>query len=430
MKKYFFFLLPLFLLAVFLFGLTPVKAQYGLDVTAGKAGYNKSETPYTITTTGVNIALALVYIIFFILVLYAGIRWMTAQGNEEHVTKAKNILEAAIIGLVVISMAYAITNFVLSKVGADKPVPETPMLGPEVPRCDTNFTCSSATFSRAYCDPAGNKLCCSASGFDACVATQSMTEATCAADSNICQASSATENTGGGAEGADCTSDTDCATSQGLVCVSKKCAAIPQTRWYLWDDGGTYSCYGTADASTAPPTYVSILNDQSSCETLKNTHNTGPNWCLTGAAGSKTCTNDPASCPPGTGFTSEICQVKANEANSQPCANGIKDGQETDVDCGGNECGKPCGLNQGCSADSDCTGQQSCVQNKCKNVVVERCCAFTDSSGAIIKGGCQTISCNILTDQNCQYKCANVPFPPGMSNVSLEDGNCSSVPGC
>jgi len=120
MKKYFLVLLSLFFCAVFLFGLTPVNAQYGLDITAGKAGYNKSETPYTITTTIVNAALAIVYIAFFILVLYAGLRWMTAQGNEEHVTKAKNILEAAIIGVAVVSAAYAITNFVLGKVGADK----------------------------------------------------------------------------------------------------------------------------------------------------------------------------------------------------------------------------------------------------------------------------------------------------------------------
>jgi hypothetical protein len=38
--------------------------------------------------------------------------WMTSGGNEERVKKAKQILIAAIIGLVIILSAYAITNFI------------------------------------------------------------------------------------------------------------------------------------------------------------------------------------------------------------------------------------------------------------------------------------------------------------------------------
>lgn len=123
MRNIFLFFLPVILVSSLLFDVVPSNAQYGLDITAGKAGYNKSDTPESIATFVINTALGLVFIAFFILVLYAGIRWMAAQGNEEHVTKAKNILEAAIIGLVVISAAYAITNFVLSRVGTPTPAP-------------------------------------------------------------------------------------------------------------------------------------------------------------------------------------------------------------------------------------------------------------------------------------------------------------------
>lgn len=119
MKKCFLFVLPLFFLMVFLFDLTPVNAaNYGLSETARQTSYKTSETPTAIATKAINAVLAVVYIIFFVLVLYAGIRWMTAQGNEENVTKAKNILEAAIIGVVLISAAYAITSFVFSKIGS------------------------------------------------------------------------------------------------------------------------------------------------------------------------------------------------------------------------------------------------------------------------------------------------------------------------
>ena len=64
----------------------------------------------------INAILGLLGIIFLVLTLYAGFLWMTAAGNDEQVTKAKSILTAAIIGVVIIVAAYAITNFVLEAV--------------------------------------------------------------------------------------------------------------------------------------------------------------------------------------------------------------------------------------------------------------------------------------------------------------------------
>ncbi len=56
---------------------------------------------------------SLVGVIFFILMIYGGYIWMMAKGNEQDVDKAKNIIRAAIIGLIVVIGAYAITAFVL-----------------------------------------------------------------------------------------------------------------------------------------------------------------------------------------------------------------------------------------------------------------------------------------------------------------------------
>jgi hypothetical protein len=50
--------------------------------------------------------------VFVIIVIYAGFLWMTAGGNEEQVTKARKLMTNAVIGLIVIMMAFAITNFV------------------------------------------------------------------------------------------------------------------------------------------------------------------------------------------------------------------------------------------------------------------------------------------------------------------------------
>jgi uncharacterized membrane protein len=66
------------------------------------------------TTAGViNVALSLLGIIALVLIVYAGFMWMTAAGNSEQIDKAKGILRAAIIGLVIILMAYSITQFVV-----------------------------------------------------------------------------------------------------------------------------------------------------------------------------------------------------------------------------------------------------------------------------------------------------------------------------
>jgi len=53
-------------------------------------------------------------IIFLVLIIGAGYSWMTAQGNEEKITKSKDTFKTAIIGLIIILSAYAITYFVFS----------------------------------------------------------------------------------------------------------------------------------------------------------------------------------------------------------------------------------------------------------------------------------------------------------------------------
>lgn len=53
---------------------------------------------------------------FFVLAVYAGVLWMTAQGDSKKVDKAKDILVSATIGLTIIVASYVLTNAVLSAV--------------------------------------------------------------------------------------------------------------------------------------------------------------------------------------------------------------------------------------------------------------------------------------------------------------------------
>lgn len=59
--------------------------------------------------------LGLLGVIFLALIIYAGYSWMTAQGEEEKVTKAKDTLMRAIVGLIITIAAYAISDWVFSK---------------------------------------------------------------------------------------------------------------------------------------------------------------------------------------------------------------------------------------------------------------------------------------------------------------------------
>lgn len=131
-------------------------SNYGLDETASKAGYDKNETVQSTVDKVISTILALLAIIFFILVTYAGFRWMTARGNEEVAAEAKNILEAAIIGLIVILSAYALTSFIFKRLDTAR---ETALNDPKVPNPPPTKTCAEAAGTCAVsCTNASDKL--------------------------------------------------------------------------------------------------------------------------------------------------------------------------------------------------------------------------------------------------------------------------------
>ena len=68
--------------------------------------------------TAISIILGVLGVILVLIVIYAGFWWMTAQGDEKKVEKAKKMIYNSIIGLVIIFAAYALTNFVLDQLEA------------------------------------------------------------------------------------------------------------------------------------------------------------------------------------------------------------------------------------------------------------------------------------------------------------------------
>jgi len=124
MKKKIIFVCLFFVLAILLINL-PVQATTtdptlgGLNETAGKvtafSGQVVSDYDnFLQTKTGqiISVVLSFVGVLFLILMIYAGITWMTAQGNEQQVTKAKSLLINAVIGIIIVFAAYALVTFI------------------------------------------------------------------------------------------------------------------------------------------------------------------------------------------------------------------------------------------------------------------------------------------------------------------------------
>jgi hypothetical protein len=60
----------------------------------------------------ISLVLSFVGVLFLILMIYAGITWMTAQGNEQQVAKSKTLMINAVIGIIIVFAAYALTSFI------------------------------------------------------------------------------------------------------------------------------------------------------------------------------------------------------------------------------------------------------------------------------------------------------------------------------
>jgi len=79
-------------------------------------GTTKSEGIPTLLGNVINSVLGIIGSLALVMFIYGGATWMLSAGNQEQVTKGKNILIWAALGLVIIFTAYALVRFVLTTV--------------------------------------------------------------------------------------------------------------------------------------------------------------------------------------------------------------------------------------------------------------------------------------------------------------------------
>jgi hypothetical protein len=96
--------------------------QSGLNATGDKAGYSntlKGLSPTVLSSEIIAIVLSVLGLIFIGLIIYGGLSWMTAEGNEQKLEKAKQIILTSIIGLIVVLAAYAASYFIIGYFSAN-----------------------------------------------------------------------------------------------------------------------------------------------------------------------------------------------------------------------------------------------------------------------------------------------------------------------
>jgi len=128
---------------------TPASASLlrtGLDASATESGLKPVNVSTVEEVIGLVVKEALKYlsILFIILMLYAGIRWMTAGGDPAKVKEARSWIINATIGFIVTLMAYQVVAFIIgsikiegagssSEAEVSAEVSETPSFTPDAP---------------------------------------------------------------------------------------------------------------------------------------------------------------------------------------------------------------------------------------------------------------------------------------------------------
>lgn len=70
--------------------------------------------PRLVVAYTIRIALSLLGTALFILIVMSGYWYFTARGNDDKVTRAKDTLRQAVMGMVIILVAYAITSYTIT----------------------------------------------------------------------------------------------------------------------------------------------------------------------------------------------------------------------------------------------------------------------------------------------------------------------------
>ena len=168
MKK---LLLLLLIIFASLFLSQGVLAQVDVGLNYGESVGLGNKDPRDMAVSIIQVALGFLGLIAVVVVLYAGYLWMTSNGEPAKVDKAKKVLVSAFIGLIIVLMAFGITQFVISRFLAA-----------------TGTSCNPGVDTRACgCGGSGTQVCnVSGTGWDPCPPVCTGATSCCCQGGTVC----------------------------------------------------------------------------------------------------------------------------------------------------------------------------------------------------------------------------------------------------
>lgn len=267
-------------------------------------------------------------------------------------------------------------------------------------------------------------------GLSACVQLVGIEEATLGTPNGAGGGMGSSSASGGGMSGQSCAMNTDCPATGSecrvAVCIDMVCATtntpdgIP-TAGQTPADCLQIQCDGAGNSKTVPddsdvPLYdcymttcaggmeVKVPTPQgTSCKT------NGGNFC----DGNGTCIecNTDADCSP----TGEICDPKSHTCFK--CDDNLQNGDESDVDCGGNRC-PDCTQGKKCKVIQDCAAASFCADGVCCNSECNQQCESCNLPNSV--GTCDFVA---------KYE-DDPSYGMGMSCVGSAMKTCNGVGAC
>ncbi|HBL51948.1 MAG TPA: hypothetical protein DDZ05_01835 [Candidatus Blackburnbacteria bacterium] len=70
-------------------------------------------------SSGIKLALIIAAVVFFFMLVVGGIRWILSGGDKGKTEEARNQITAALVGLVIVFSAWAITQLIRALFGVD-----------------------------------------------------------------------------------------------------------------------------------------------------------------------------------------------------------------------------------------------------------------------------------------------------------------------
>jgi hypothetical protein len=238
---------------------------------------------------------------------------------------------------------------------------------------NTNLDPSTSCGAGLFCD--GNGACVGCVTAMQCADPGTCKSATC--DMGQCKTNDTPSGTGcggtkvcdGGGNCVGCVSDSTCTGSK--ICINNNCSTscndgMKDGKETDVDCGGACSKCGTGkmcktggDCASGTCTGNVCVAGPTCNDGIKN--GTESDTDCGGTCATKCAVGD--TCNTGADCASTTCTGGLCAASAATCADGMKNGTETDTDCGGATCG-PCGNTKVCMVNTDCLSV-SCVAGAC-----------------------------------------------------------------